>query len=62
VVALESTFPVHRRNDDAIRYRPPINPVVVRAWMRLGLDTVDIAKKLNVTEADIWNAKARVGA
>jgi len=36
--------------------------VKIRILMRMGMDTVDIAKSYNTTEAAIWNALARAGA
>lgn len=36
--------------------------VKVRTLMSMGMDTVEIAKSYNTTEAAIWNALARAGA
>lgn len=36
--------------------------VKIRVLMSMGMDTVDIAKSYNTTEAAIWNALARAGA
>lgn len=41
---------------------PPLNAEQVKAMMRLGMNTHDIALRWQTTEAVVWNKLARSGA